>query len=453
MSNVTCSLNQFHSDLCLSSIDGHSYGVVFEVFLLILTFVGLAIAAEHLCNAMETLCDHWNISEEVGGATFIALGGSLPEITINCIATFKARNLQGGTFSIADMGIGAILGSGMIAYLLIPGFSAMLSPKPLALRRRAVFRDASFYILALVTLISAVYFGASHYHAPILITIYVSYVLILIFGDHIHFWWSHAIGQPHLAPIVHRRAQSRSVFRDKYTDESSASYPLLTVPSPDDLTMEFASDREDSVESQSNWVSWTILPLRFLIDITCPDCRIFKRHENLYPITFVMSFAWITFFSFLTTVIVNRWMELLNLPSASALIGLVIVALGAEIPDAINSVTISRRGFGDMAISACLGAQVINICLGIGLPWLILSFAGESIPVTSTNFFVHEATILVLIAVAAFSIVATSGKEILTHIVGDHRYELGGLKSGFLIAWYVASIVYLGFTTTYRHIR
>ena len=451
MSNVTCAFDQFHSDLCLSMIDGHVSGVVLEVFLMILTFAGLAIAAEHLCNAMETLCDHWNIGEEVGGATFIALGGSLPEITINCIATFKARNLQSGSFSIADMGVGAILGSGMIAYLLIPGVSAMLSPKALALRRRSIFRDASFYVLALITLISAVYFGASHYHAPILITIYISYVLILVYGDHIHFWWSHAIGQPHFGPIAHRRQQTRSVFRDKYTDESSASYPLLSVANPDELVMEFAADQEDCAESQSQPISWIIWPLRYFIDATCPDCRIFKPSENLYPITFVMSFAWITFFSFLITVIVNRWMELLNLPSASALIGLVVVALGAEIPDAINSFTISRRGFGDMAISACLGAQVINVCLGIGLPWLILTLAGDSIPVSSTNFFVHEATILVLIGVGVFSIVATAGKESLTSTGGDLRYELGGLKSWFLIVWYLATIAYMGYTTTYRH--
>ena len=451
MSNVTCSFTEFQTDLCLSLIDTHVYGVILEVVIFLLTFAGLAIAAEHLCNAMETLCDHWSISEEVGGATFIALGGSLPEITINCIATFKARKTLGGSFSIADMGVGAILGSGMIAYLLIPGLCATLSPKPLALRRRAILRDASFYGLALIALISAVYFGVSHYHAPILLTIYVLYVLVLIFAEHIHFWWSHVIGQPHLGPISrHPPRRSGSVFRDKYTDRSSASYPLLSVPSSDDLAVEFAADREESAETETKSLSlfeWLIFPFKSLIDITCPDCRIFKPNENLYPLTFVMSFAWITFFSFLITVIVNRWVELLNMPSASALIGLVIVAMGAEIPDGVNSVTISRRGFGDMAISACLGAQVINICLGLGLPWSIMTIAGGTIPISSANFFVHEAAIILFIAVGLFAVVATSGKQTS---VGSDRFELGGMKSWFLLFWYIGSVAYLGYTTTSR---
>jgi Ca2+/Na+ antiporter len=454
MSNITCSFNQFQSDLCLSGIDGHAYGVILEVVLFLLTFAGLAIAAEHLCNAMETLCDHWSISEEVGGATFIALGGSLPEITINCIATFKARKLQAGTFSIADMGVGAILGSGMIAYLLIPGLCAMLAPRALALRRRAILRDASFYGLALLTLISAVYFGVSHYHAPILLSIYASYVLVLIFADHIHFWWSHVVGSPHLGPTVRNRLQrSGSVFRDKYTDTSSPSYPLLSVPISEDLSIEFPPDREDSAGSDLE--SYTIVsvfnglvfPFKSLIDLTCPDCRIFKPNENLYLVTFLMSFAWITFFSFLITIIVNRWVELLNMPSASALIGLVIVAIGAEIPDGVNSVTISRRGFGDMAISACLGAQVINICLGLGLPWIIMTISGGTIPISSTSFFVHEATIVLLIAVVLFVIVATSGKQTFP---GSDRFELGGFKSWCLLAWYIGSVSFLGYTTTSR---
>lgn len=448
MTNVTCSPQQFVSDMCLSVIDDTALGVILEVVLFLLTFAGLAIAAEHLCNAMETLCDHWNISEEVGGATFIALGGSLPEITINSIATFKARRLQTGNFSIADMGVGAILGSGMIAYLLIPGLCAMLAPRPLALKRRAVLRDAGFYLIALFTLISGVYFGVTHYHGPILIGIYACYVLFLIFADHIHFWWSHGVGQPHLGPV-----RRRSVFRDKYSDKSSASYPLLSVPNVDDFSPEFNAEREDSAGSDSATSPiipiWNICiwPLKFLIDLSCPDCRIFKPRENLYLVTFAMSFVWITFLSFVITVIVNRWVELLNMPSASALIGLVIVALGAEIPDAINSITISQRGFGDMAISACLGAQVINVCLGLGLPWFILTLAGNEIPVSSTNFFVHESAIMMLISVVLFSIVATSGRQSSS---GSTRFELGNLKSGFLVAWYVASVAYLAYTTTSR---
>ena len=40
---------------------------------------------------METLCDHWYIPEDVGGASFMAFGSAIPEITVNAISTFKGE--------------------------------------------------------------------------------------------------------------------------------------------------------------------------------------------------------------------------------------------------------------------------------------------------------------------------------------------------------------------------
>jgi Ca2+/Na+ antiporter len=143
--------------------------------------------------------------------------------------------------------------------------------------------------------------------------------------------------------------------------------------------------------------------------------------------------------------------DLMNLPAASAIFGLVIVALGAEIPDGVNAITISRRGFGGMAISACLGAQVINICLGLGLPWLIASLSGAKVPVSSTSFFVHEASLVLLMDVILFVAVTTliPGRSSSS----EETAELSGKKSNVLIVWYCATIAYLGISTLSPTIR
>ena len=81
-------------DLCLPLVDGAWIGIFLEVVMLFYAFGGLACAADHLCNAMETLCDHWGIPEDVGGATFMAFGSALPEICVNAISTLEAGAAQ-----------------------------------------------------------------------------------------------------------------------------------------------------------------------------------------------------------------------------------------------------------------------------------------------------------------------------------------------------------------------
>ena len=463
--DLSCSFAQFQTDMCLSVIDSTTVGLLFELLLFLIAFVGLALSAEHLCNSMETLCDHWGISEDVGGATFIALGGAIPEITINCISTYKsAGSTSVMNASIADLGVGAILGSGMIAYLLIPSLSSLFAGnEKLLIRQHALFRDASFYSLAVIVLMSALFFGIGNWHAPILIFVYISYVLSLVYSHRLNVWWSRSVVNPHLGPIRSGSATpqqtSPSIFREKYAsvdEEVSIVVPLLPLSSSE-LFLERASEQRDQQKmpvgnsvctSLYNVCRALIRPMESLINQTCPDCRIFKPNEHLYPLTFVTSFGWITFFSFLITIIVQRWVELLAMPSLSAIFGLVLVAAGAEVPDTVNAITIARRGFGGMSTSACLGSQVVNICLGLGMPWLIASIAGKIIPLSPTNSFIHEASVLVLIDVLLLVIIVSA----FGPYHRDGRSEVNKAKAFCLIVWYTVTVSYLAYATVTAHI-
>eukprot|EP00944_MAST-04C_sp_MAST-4C-sp1_P007232 g7232.t1 len=57
--------------------------------------------------------------------------------------------------------------------------------------------------------------------------------------------------------------------------------------------------------------------------------------------------------------------------------GLITIAIGAEIPDTIQSVTMAKRGYGSMAVSNAIGSQIINILIGLGLPWLLVDAFGD----------------------------------------------------------------------------
>jgi K+-dependent Na+/Ca+ exchanger-like protein len=121
-------------------------------------------------------------------------------------------------------------------------------------------------------------------------------------------------------------------------------------------------------------VAW---PLLQLYSWTCPNCERHGRLAAWYPLTFTVSFFWVAVFSFIVSTIVARWVDLSGV--SLSFFGVVLVAAGAEIPDTIQSVTVARRGYGSMAVSNCLGSQITNILMGLGLPWLISNLSGHEV--------------------------------------------------------------------------
>ena len=45
--------------------------------------------------------------------------------------------------------------------------------------------------------------------------------------------------------------------------------------------------------------------------------------------------------------------------------------MASEITDTIQAIAIARRGHGDMALTAALASQNMNVFLGCGLPWFL----------------------------------------------------------------------------------
>ncbi len=71
------------------------------------------------------IAEHFNVSEAVIGLTLVAVGTSLPELTISVIAALRRH---------ADVAVGNILGSNIFNLLGILGVSALLQPLPVHAR-------------------------------------------------------------------------------------------------------------------------------------------------------------------------------------------------------------------------------------------------------------------------------------------------------------------------------
>merc|ERR1719204_2991016 len=130
--------------------------------------------------------------------------------------------------------------------------------------------------------------------------------------------------------------------------------------------------REESEEEDERGCSLICVltsPLKLLFMITCPKAVRGERCECLYPLAFMVSFGWIAAFSFVVSEVVEEWVVKTGINEA--FFGLTLIAIGAEIPDTIQSVTVARRNYGSMAISNCIGSQIVNLCIGLGLSWFL----------------------------------------------------------------------------------
>merc|ERR1711977_704627 len=60
-----------------------------------------------------------------------------------------------------------------------------------------------------------------------------------------------------------------------------------------------------------------------------------------------------------------------NLNISPLVMGLVFLAAGTSIPDALGSIAVAKQGEGDMAVANALGSNIFDILMGLGVPWTI----------------------------------------------------------------------------------
>ncbi|KAM4618237.1 sodium/potassium/calcium exchanger 1 [Polymixia lowei] len=119
--------------------------VILHIFGMMYMFVSLAIVCdEFFVPALGVITDKLAISDDVAGATFMAAGGSAPELFTSLIGVFIAHS---------NVGIGTIVGSAVFNILFVIGMCALFSREMLHLTWWPLFRDVSFYIFDLILLI------------------------------------------------------------------------------------------------------------------------------------------------------------------------------------------------------------------------------------------------------------------------------------------------------------
>eukprot|EP00753_Platysulcus_tardus_P018172 PLAT6755.3.p1 GENE.PLAT6755.3~~PLAT6755.3.p1 ORF type:complete len:684 (+),score=318.07 PLAT6755.3:51-2102(+) len=172
--------SEFPADLI--SQDAKNQGALVVHFLVMLyMFLGLAIVCdEYFVSALEVICERLDISDDVAGATFMAAGGSAPELFTSFLGVFVAKS---------DVGFGTIVGSAVFNVLFVIGLCAWGAGQALPLDWYPLTRDSAYYTVCLVAIVIAVRDQKiMWYEALILFILYIGYVYMLSKNDAIKAW-------------------------------------------------------------------------------------------------------------------------------------------------------------------------------------------------------------------------------------------------------------------------
>jgi len=144
-------------------------------------FVGLnEVCDSFFVPALEVLVDAINMDMTVAGATFMAAGGSAPELFTSFLGVFVSKN---------NVGFGTIVGSAVFNVLFVIGVCAIAASKlrpdgtreALELTPYPLFRDCLWYILSLGLLVAIFIDGKIEWwEALIQFMVYIGYVTFMM---------------------------------------------------------------------------------------------------------------------------------------------------------------------------------------------------------------------------------------------------------------------------------
>ena len=163
---------KWHADLLTFTLEDRKAGAIaLHVICIFFVFSGLAIVCDNYFEpALGQISDALGLAPDVATATFIAAGGSAPELSTSVLGTFVTGD---------DIGIGTIIGSAVFNALFVIAVCALVSDNlPLSwwpLARDAVFYNFSIFLATVFIFDGKIYWWES----AILICVYGLYVLLM----------------------------------------------------------------------------------------------------------------------------------------------------------------------------------------------------------------------------------------------------------------------------------
>uniref|UniRef100_A0A3Q4IA82 Sodium/potassium/calcium exchanger 3-like n=1 Tax=Neolamprologus brichardi TaxID=32507 RepID=A0A3Q4IA82_NEOBR len=436
-----------------------------------------ALCAIYMFYALAIVCDDYfvpslekiseqnlQLSEDVAGATFMAAGSSAPELFTSLIVFITK----------GDVGVGTIVGSAVFNILVIIGLSGIFAGQTVVLTWWSLFRDSSYYILSVLTLIMVIYDATVVWESLLLMTMYGIYIIIMaspvVMVDELLILNPHKLSfseaglrimiTPHFSPrtrlsmagrmLISERQRLLRISKNQRDVEAgpgsrggSTSNSLKRTascslenggrrpgmvdtesgdkPGAEVGQQEEEDDDEDGIFSPVRIparVKWVITwPLGLLLYCTVPNC-ILPRWHRWFMVTFVASTLWIAVFSYLMVWMVTIISFTLDIPDY--IMGITFLAAGTSVPDCMASLIVARQ-MGDMAVSNSVGSNIFDILLGLGFPWALRTLVVDHGSTISINNKGLVYSVILLLASVFLTVLSVH----LNHWRLDRRLGLG----------------------------
>jgi cation:H+ antiporter len=127
--------------------------MILDIVIIAVTSYAIYLIGEKFATASSRLGDYFHLSKSVKGATFDAISSSFPELMI---AVFSVV-----AFKQFEVGVGTIVGSAFFNLLIIPGICVLVAPVIFKVSREIMHRDAIFYNISVLALLSAVIYSSN----------------------------------------------------------------------------------------------------------------------------------------------------------------------------------------------------------------------------------------------------------------------------------------------------
>ncbi|XP_054665374.1 sodium/potassium/calcium exchanger 2 isoform X3 [Grus americana] len=436
--------------------------VILHVIGMIYMFIALAIVCdEFFVPSLTVITEKLTISDDVAGATFMAAGGSAPELFTSLIGVF---------ISHSNVGIGTIVGSAVFNILFVIGMCALFSREILNLTWWPLFRDVSFYIVDLILLI--IFFLDNlimWWESLTLLTAYFCYVTFMKFNVQVEEWVKKFLNRNKVEKVTTADAEGKSPNAGDKDDQTLTTKPRLQrggssaslhnslmrnsifqlmIHTLDPLAEELGSYGNlkyyDTMTEEGKFKERASI----LHKIAKKKCQVedserqngAANHEKSAKVEVAvtppsdsgpvqngiahnieeeneededqpLSLAWpdtprkqLTYLLVLP-IVFPLWASLPDVRKpvgetigiSEEIMGLTILAAGTSIPDLITSVIVARKGLGDMAVSSSVGSNIFDITVGLPLPWLLYAVITSFAPVTVSSNGLFCAIVLLFI--------------------------------------------------------
>jgi len=356
------------------------------IFCIFFLFVAIAIVCDDFfVPSLEVITERLDLSEDVAGATFMAAGSSAPELFTSVA----------GVGTESDVGVGTIVGSAVFNLLVIIALTTLLARKVLDIDWRPLVRDSVFYSFSIIAFIVLSWDGKFlWWESLILLILYFLYILTMKFNPQLMACMGGcaksndepAAGEngDAVTSFTSNGASSANVddpksSNDDGEEEEEDEYCTL-LPCLPKIKVSYPEKPKDcSIIGYLKFLGgWFLFILSFpwcvAFTWSIPDCSK-EENKKWYLVSFFMAILWIALISYLMVYCSEIVGCLLGIDSYT--MGLVVIATGTSVPDALSSILVAREGFGNMAVSNAIGSNVFDINLGLGLPFLIGNLARQ----------------------------------------------------------------------------